>query len=48
MDPVFLDALASKFNVITFDYSGIGLSRGREQLIMLYLWQKMSKMLLKV
>jgi pimeloyl-ACP methyl ester carboxylesterase len=28
MDPVFLDALASKFNVITFVYSGIGLSRG--------------------
>jgi pimeloyl-ACP methyl ester carboxylesterase len=28
MDPVFLDALASKFNVITFDYSGIGLSTG--------------------
>ena len=28
MDLVFLDALASKFNVITFDYSGIGLSMG--------------------
>ena len=28
MDPVFLDALASKFNVITFDYCGFGLSRG--------------------
>jgi hypothetical protein len=28
MDPVFLDALTSKFNVITFDYCGIGLSTG--------------------
>lgn len=27
-DPAFLDALASKFNVITIDYSGIGLSTG--------------------
>jgi pimeloyl-ACP methyl ester carboxylesterase len=26
--PAFLDALASKFNVITIDYSGIGLSTG--------------------
>jgi pimeloyl-ACP methyl ester carboxylesterase len=25
-DPAFLDVLASKFNVITIDYSGIGLS----------------------
>jgi pimeloyl-ACP methyl ester carboxylesterase len=25
-DPGFLDALAKKFNVITIDYSGIGLS----------------------
>jgi pimeloyl-ACP methyl ester carboxylesterase len=28
MDPAFLDALASRFNVITIDYSGIGLSTG--------------------
>jgi pimeloyl-ACP methyl ester carboxylesterase len=27
-DPAFLDALASNFNVITIDYSGIGLSTG--------------------
>jgi pimeloyl-ACP methyl ester carboxylesterase len=27
-DPAFLDALASRFNVITIDYSGIGLSSG--------------------
>jgi pimeloyl-ACP methyl ester carboxylesterase len=27
-DPAFLDALASRFNVITIDYSGIGLSTG--------------------
>jgi pimeloyl-ACP methyl ester carboxylesterase len=27
-DPAFLDALASTFNVITIDYSGIGLSTG--------------------
>jgi pimeloyl-ACP methyl ester carboxylesterase len=27
-DPAFLDALASTFNVITIDYSGIGLSKG--------------------
>jgi pimeloyl-ACP methyl ester carboxylesterase len=27
-DTAFLDALASKFNVITFDYIGIGLSTG--------------------
>jgi pimeloyl-ACP methyl ester carboxylesterase len=27
-DPTFLDALASTFNVITIDYSGIGLSTG--------------------
>jgi pimeloyl-ACP methyl ester carboxylesterase len=27
-DPAFLDALASKFNVIIIDYSGIGLSTG--------------------
>jgi pimeloyl-ACP methyl ester carboxylesterase len=27
-DPVFLDVLASNFNVITIDYSGIGLSTG--------------------
>ena len=27
-DPAFLDALALKFNVITIDYSGIGLSTG--------------------
>jgi pimeloyl-ACP methyl ester carboxylesterase len=27
-DPAFLDGLASTFNVITIDYSGIGLSTG--------------------
>ena len=27
-DPAFLDSLASDFNVITIDYSGIGLSTG--------------------
>ena len=27
-DPGFLDALASKFNIIIIDYSGIGLSTG--------------------
>ena len=29
MDPVFVDVLASKFNVITFVYCGIGLSTGQ-------------------
>ena len=27
-DPAFLDALASRYNVITIDYSGTGLSTG--------------------
>jgi hypothetical protein len=29
MDPVFVDVLASKFNVITFVYCGIGLPTGQ-------------------
>jgi pimeloyl-ACP methyl ester carboxylesterase len=37
-DPGFLDALASKFNIIIIDYSGIGLSTGHVQPTF-YQWQ---------
>jgi pimeloyl-ACP methyl ester carboxylesterase len=47
-DPAFLDALASRFNVITIDYSGIGLSTGCHAQQIFYGWQKMSKMLLRL
>jgi len=47
-DPAFLDALASRFNVITMDYSGIGLSIGCHEQQIFYRWQKMSKMLLRL
>jgi pimeloyl-ACP methyl ester carboxylesterase len=47
-DPAFLDALASRFNVITIDYSGIGLSTGCHAQQIFYRWQKMSKMLLRL
>jgi pimeloyl-ACP methyl ester carboxylesterase len=47
-DPAFLDALASRFYVITIDYSGIGLSTGCHAQQIFHRWQKMSKMLLRL